>query len=77
MMPSPSIDDRPPTNRSRSRSTGNVRTRARRSILRHRRSQTSLPKITSARASLYGPAKPTPKPLEFTLIKSAAAAKSP
>ena len=45
MMPSPSIDHRPRTNRSRRRSAGNARTRARCSILCARAPQMSLPKL--------------------------------
>ena len=73
MTPSPLIDDHPRTNRSRSRSTGNVRTRARSLILPARAPQTSLPKVTPPRA----PAKTALKPLQSKLIKPAAAAKSP
>jgi hypothetical protein len=77
MMPSPSIDHRPRTNRSRSRSAGNARTRARCSILCARAPQMSLPKLTPAPQSPYAPAKQVPKPIHSKFIKSAAAAKSP
>jgi hypothetical protein len=73
MTPSFLIDEHPLTNRSRSRSTGNVRTRARSLSLPARAPQTSLPKLTTAHA----PAKKAPKPLQSNLINPVVAAKSP
>ena len=77
MTPSPLIDDRTRTNRSRRRSTGNARARARSQFLSALTPQTSPRNAPPARQSPYSQAERSPQPLQSKLIKPAAATKSP
>ena len=76
MTPSPLIDDRTRTNRSR-RTTGNARARAKPLSLSALTPQTSPRNAPPARQSPYSPAERLPQPLQSKLIKPAAATKSP
>jgi hypothetical protein len=77
MTPSPLIDDRTRTSRSRRGSTGNARARARAPILSALTPKTSPRNAPPARQSPYSPAERLPQPLQSKLIKPAVATKSP
>ena len=76
MTPSPLIDDRTCTNRSRRRSTGNARARAKPPFLSAFTPQAS-PRNTPPARWPYSPAQRSPHPLQSKPIKPTAATKSP
>ena len=77
MIPSPLINDRTPTNGPRRRSTGNAGTRDKSPILPVLQPQTSPRNAPPAFQATHSPAKRSLQPLQSTLIKPAAAPKSP
>jgi hypothetical protein len=77
MTPSPLIDDRTRTNRSRRRSTGNARARARLQFFSAFTPKTSRRNASPARQSPYSPAERSYQALQCKFIKLAATTKSP
>ena len=77
MIPSPLINDRTPTNGPPRRSTGNAGTRDKSPILPVLQPQTSPRNAPPACQATHSPAKRSLQPLQSTLIKPAAAPKSP
>ena len=77
MTPSPLIHDCPRTNRCRSRSTGNARTRAKSPILPTLDAQTLLQNATPDPRSPYSSADQSSQPLQSKLFNLVAAAKFP